>query len=241
MEAWQVGVLVTSQVLLLVTLAGLWWRRRLRRLWLLPVHLVAMAVVQVLEYRAPEVFFGWTFWGVREALLHGLTLGIVGEIAWRVFAMVPQARQRARRWVATALLLTFALLVLIPWQAPEYVSAPWLYVMVVEVLPRLALGAAVVGLAVGFAMVWGPVPPDSLHWPVLFGLTAYLFLYAVVLGLLPPHVYLYALPPVGYTSMLAWWAWAAWAKEKPRGSARARRFVHPWLREPDPDGPDVVG
>lgn len=243
MGTGQLVVLLTSQGLLLVTLAGLWWRRRIRRLWLLPVSLLVVAVAQALEYGAPRVFFGWRFWAARELLLHAITLGILGEIAWRAFAMVAEARKRARRWIAGTLLLTLAVLVLIPWHTPEYAGAPWVYVMVAEVLPRLAGGAAVMGLAVGFAMYVASLPLDPLHGAVWEGLTAYLILYAVVRGVLPQHAdnaWLDAATPVGYTLTLAWWAWAAWRNEPPEGTARARRLVHPWREDPDAGAPDVV-
>ena len=114
MRPLQSAVLLTSQVLLLLTLAGLWKRRRMRRLWLLPVYLVCMGIVQALEFGAPQVFFDWTFWATRELVLRGLTLGIVAEIALRVFAMLPEERQRAGRWIGFALLLPLELLLRVP-------------------------------------------------------------------------------------------------------------------------------
>jgi hypothetical protein len=233
MRQLQLAVLLVGQALLLITLVGLWKRRRMRRLWLLPVYLVCVAVVQTLEFSAPQVFQVWTFWATRELVLRSLSLAIVIEIALRVFAMLPEARRRAWRWIGVALLLPLGLLWLIPWRQPEYAGASWLYVMVVEVLPRLSYGAGFVCLALGFAVVLARVPFDKLHWPVLVGLGGYLFIYAVSLGRQQDHgpaALVYVVTPVAYTLMLAWWCWAAWRDEEPHPQARehVRRFLHPW-------------
>lgn len=226
-------MLLVGQALLLLTLAGLWKRRRMRRLWLLPVYLVSTTIAQTLALVVPHVFFDWTFWASRELLLRGLTLGIVAEIALRVFAMLPEERRRARRWIGLALLLPLALLWLIPWKQPEYAGATWLYLMVVEVLPRLSYGAGFVCVVLGFVVVSARLPFDKLHWPVLLGLGVYLFVYAIALGTLPPrprNEFVYAITPMAYTLMLAWWCWAAWRDEKPDAGEtdEAARFVHPW-------------
>ena len=233
MRALKLAVLLVGQALLLLTLVGLWRRRRMRRLWLLPVHLASTTIVQTLALVVPRVFFDWTFWAWRELLLHGVTLGIVAEIALRVFAMLPEERRRARRWIGLALLLPFALLWLIPLKQPQYARATWLYLMVVEVLPRLSYGAGFVCVVLGFVIVFAHLPFDKLHWPVLAGLGGYLFIYAVSLGRQQgqgPAALLYVVTPMAYTLMLGWWCWAAWRDEKPDvgETDEASRFVHPW-------------
>lgn len=232
MRPAQIVVLWVGQVLLLLTLVGLWQRRRVRRLWLLPLHLVSTAVAQMLVWTVPQVFFDWTFWAWRELALVGLALGIVAEMAWRVFARLPAGQQRVRRWLGLALLVPLGLLLLVPWHM-RHAEDTWLYVMVTELLPRLSYGAAWVCLALGFAVVWSRLPFDRLHWAVLAGLAVYLGIYATALGTLPlgpRDAFVDMLTPVAYTLMLAWWAWAAWRQELPAQGEKdhLRRFLHPW-------------
>lgn len=234
MRAFQAALLPVGQVLVLLTLAGLWWRRRLHRVWLLPVYLSVAALAQTVALVAPEVLRVWRRWAVLELLLRSLTLGIVAEIAWRVFANLPHGRQRAWRWLAPALLLCFGLLLLVPWHEGEHSHASWLYVMVTEILPRLSYGAGFVCLALGYAIRTSGLPFDKLHAPVVLGLGGYLFLYAVSLGLQQddgPRALAYVVTPLAYTLMMGWWAWAAWRHEKldPHASKRARQRLQPWL------------
>lgn len=233
MQPFQVGVLLVCQALLVLTLAGLWKRRRMAHLWLLPAHLAGTALAQTLALLLPSVFFEWAAWAWRELLLLSLALGIAAEIAARVFVNLPAARHRARRLLALTLLLPLGLLLLIPWHSPHNATAPWLYIVVTEVLPRLSYGAGFVCLALGWAMTTHRIPFDKLHWSVLIGLGGYLFIYAISLGLQRtggPAFLAYVVTPVAYTVMVGWWAWAAWRPEipDPDASEPARRLLHPW-------------
>lgn len=233
MRTFQAAVLLVGQTLLLLTLTGLWRRRRLNRVWLLPLHLAAAAIVQTIVLTAPDTLRAWNRWATVEILLLGLALGIVAEIAGRVFANLPHARRHARRLLALALLLPLALLLLTPWHSGDNASASWLYIVVTELLPRLSYGAGFVCLALGWAMTTHRIPFDKLHWPVLIGLGCYLFIYSISLGLQRdngPTVLVYIVTPVAYTLMIGWWAWAAWRHEEPDPDAsdRARRLLHPW-------------
>lgn len=231
MRPFQVGIQVACQLLLIVALAGLWRRQRAHRLWLLTVHLAAAVVAQSLVLIVPGLLV-WRRWAALEVLLHGLTLGIVAEIAWRVFANLPHARRHARRLLALATLLPFALLILVPWTTGDNARSG-LYIVVTEVLPRLSYGAGFVCLALGWAMTTHRIPFDKLHWPVLIGLGTYLFVYSISLGLQRsggPQVLAYVVTPVTYTVMVGWWAWAAWRRETPDPDAsdRTRRLLQPW-------------
>lgn len=232
MAGHQIALLLLGQGLLLLTLAGLWKRRRLRRLWMLPVHLVATALVQALEFSQPETFLVWTTWAARELGLHAVSLAIVAEVAWRAFANLPEARQRVRLILALALLIPLGLVVLTPWHIEPFTNAPWLFVLVVEVLPRLTYGAGFVCMALVWAMAKHLVPRDPLHASVVFGLGCYLFISSVSLGLQTQggsRALVYTLTPASYTVMLAFWAWIAWRHEPvPDAPETVRRTLQPW-------------
>jgi hypothetical protein len=215
----QLVVLLVVQALLLLTLAGLWRRRRARRLWMLPVHLLATVAAQTLTLAAPQVFRAWSIWATREVLLHTLTLGIVVEIAWRVFPRTPgRGRRLALFSVGLALLAPPLLVALIPWDQRAKADVTFLSVVVIDVLPRLSYGLVFTCFVLAWAMRRLILPFDPLHWAVVFGLGAYLTVYSVAIGTLPsqPRTVLSdALTPLAYTLLMTYWAWAAWRTEKP--------------------------
>lgn len=229
----QLAVLVACQLLLLGTLVGLYRRQRMRRLWLLPIHLITMVVAISLELSLPEVFWVWRVWAARELALHALSLGIVAEVAWRAFANLPIGRRRARLVLALALLIPLGLVVATPWHSPALASATWLYVLVAEVLPRLTYGAGFVCMALVWAMARNLVPPEPMHASVLLGLGSYLFVYSVSLGMQgqqgAPSVLVYIVTPLAYTLLLGFWVWIAWRDElEPEAPAEVRRKLQPW-------------
>lgn len=204
----------------------------MRRLWLLPVHLVTTSVAQPLVAVAPDVFRVWRVWAAGELGLHALTLGIVGEVAWRAYARLPEERGEAQRVLFVALLVPLALIYLTPWNEGELASATWLHVMVYEILPRLTFGVGVICTALVWTMGRQLVPPDPLHASVVMGLGCYLFVYAVSLGHLGqggPKVLAYVVTPIAYTVLLAVWTWAAWRDEpEPDAPLHVQRALQPW-------------
>ena len=232
MKMHHVALLLLIQALLLVTLGGLWRRQRLRRLRLLPVYLIATLLVQSLEMARPQVFFVWRTWAMRELLLHAVSLGIVAEVAWRAYANLPGVRRQARALLGLSLLIPLSLVALTPWHHSNLASATWLYVVVVEILPRLTYGAGFVCMALVWAMARHLVPRDPLHASVVLGLGNYLFIYSVSLGLQTqggPSALVYVLTPASYTLMLALWAWVAWRHEAtPDAPEHVRRTLQPW-------------
>jgi hypothetical protein len=226
-------VLLACQVLPVLTLVGLWRRRRLRRLLLLPIHLLAMTLLVALELSAPQTFAVWRVWAARELALHALTLGIVAEVAWRAFVNLPVGRRRARAVLALALLIPLGLVVLTPWEDGRLATASWLYVLVAEILPRLTYGAAFVCMALVWSMARQLVPREPLHASVVLDLGCYLFVYSVSFGLQgersTPSALVYVVTPLAYTLLLAHWAWIAWRHEpEPDVPIEVRRRLQPW-------------
>lgn len=229
----QLAVSVAALAFLLTALVGLFWRRRARRLWLLPVHLVLTGTADLLVIVAPNIFRVWHAWAIRELVLHSTTLALVLEVALRVFAALPRASRHARAVLAAVLGATAVALRFVPWHASDLAVAPWIYIVVTEALPRLAYGAVWLCVALIVMMNVYHVPPDPLHRAVLAGVAAYLVVYSVGLGMQRgPHnsVMVYTVTPLAYTTLLAYWAWAAWRDEgTPRGAApEAVQRLQPW-------------
>lgn len=196
------------------------------------MHLVATIAVCILEYGTPRLFFAWELWAWRELVLHALSLGIIAEVAWRAFADLPEERRHVRLVLAIALLIPLALVVLTPWDQGHLGGAAWLFVLIVEIMPRLTYGAGFVGLALVWAMARKLVPPDPLHAAVVFGLACYLFIYSISLGVAGqggPLAPAYIVTPVSYVLLLALWAWVAWRHEPtPDAPLHVRHKLQPW-------------
>lgn len=233
MHPTQLAVSLVALAFLLAALVGLFRRRRARRLWVLPVHLVLTGMADLLVICAPNIFRVWPAWAIRELVLHSTTLALVLEVALRVFAALPRASRHARAVLAAVLGATALALVFVPWHGAELAAAPWIYIVVTEALPRLAYGAVWLCVALIVVMNIYHLPPDPLHRAVLAGLAAYLVIYSVGLGMQRGShnsLMVYTVTPLAYTALLAYWAWAAWRDETPpRGGAPgAVQRLQPW-------------
>lgn len=228
--AWVEWAIAPVQVLVIV---GLVARRRLRRVWLWPAYLLASSVVRVLQLGWGGAFRTWQAWVSMELPLKLMAVGVVVEITVRVFARLPGAAPWARRALALVALATAASLWTAPGVGDGDASSSWLYVMVVEILPRLAFGAAALCVATLVVMAAYGVPLDDLHGAVLFGLALYLLLYAGPLGSADTHeparFVVYYVTPVAYLGILVLWAYAAWRREREPGvSPEVVRRLQPW-------------
>ncbi len=232
MEGHQLAVLFACQSLLVLTLVGLWRRGRLRRLWLLPVYLITTILAQALAFALPSVFQVWRIWAFRELAWFTLSLAIVAEVAWRAFVNLPEQRRQARILLLGSLLIPLGMVARAPWTHGHLANGTWLYVVVVEVLPRLTYGAGFVCLALVWAMAKHLIPRDPLHASVVLGLACYLFVYSVSLGLQSQggsRVLVNTVTPVTYTVMLVLWAWVAWRHEPiPDAPEQVRHMLQPW-------------
>lgn len=229
----QLAVAVAVQALLLITLAGLFYNGRARRLWMLPVYLLATGIADVLALAAPRIFYVWHAWAVREFALRALSLAMVFELALRVFAALPRAARHGRLVLAGVLVLTAIGLAYVPWHGSELASASWIRVVITEALPRLAYGAFWLCVALIALMSLYRVPSDPLHRAVLGGLAAYLIVYSVGLGTQRTSqlsALVHTITPFAYAALLAYWAWAAWRHEEPPRdvSPEVVRRLHPW-------------
>jgi hypothetical protein len=233
MEMWLVSVRVAIVAVQLVVLAGLVWRRRTRAVRLLPLYLTVTAIAHLLRVVSPDAARSWDYWALKELLLRLLTAGVVVEIAIRVFAHLPEARRLA--WGALVLVGIGTLLAV--WRAPGLAGGPvagsWRSVVVLEVLPRLAVGSILLCAATLGAMALYRVPIDALHRVVLIGLALFLLVYAGPMGSADIHTIgrfvVYYVTPPAYLVMLVVWAVVAWKREsEPDVLPAVLRRVQPW-------------
>lgn len=215
-----------------VVLVGLVHRARSRRAWLLPVYIGVTALTEALWLLRSNAR-SWDYWALKELLLTLLMAAVAVEISVRVFAHLPGARRHA--WGALVLVLVGTLLAV--WQAPGVagglVAGTWRYVLVVQVLPRLAIGSVLLCVATLAVMAYYRVPLDPLHRAVLFGLALYLLLYAGPMASAATNevgrFVMYNVTPVVYLAVLAMWAYVAWkAEPEPPASPDVVRRVQPW-------------
>jgi hypothetical protein len=230
MDATTRGVLLGSLLLQVATLLGLVVRQRVRRVVLLPVYLATVTMSEALRLARPELFSDWNLWAARELLVGLLGAGVAVEIATRVFARLPGAAARLRGVRLVILLVTLATLSMIP---SLVAKGSWRFLLVTEILPRLAFGTAALCIATLGTMVFHLVPLDPLHRAVLLGLALYLVLYAGTLGSAATNTWglflTYHVTPIVYLAVLALWAHAAWRRESdPPASAAVVKRLQPW-------------
>jgi hypothetical protein len=181
-----------------------------------------------------EIGARWDFWVLKEALLRALMAVLAVEISVRVFGHLPGARRWA--WSAAIAIIVGTGMTIGDAHGVRLGDAyAWPRVIVVDVLPRLAVGAVLLCLSVLLVMARFRVPIDPLHRAVLFGVAAFLVVYAGPLGSAEGHpigrFVVYHVTPLIYLGVLSVWAWAAWRVE-PRvavGRALLER-VQPWQR-----------
>jgi hypothetical protein len=239
MDVWQAPAAWPIVAMQVVAIAGLVRRKRTRRVHTLPAYLGAAAFVRMLGLLSRDVAQSWDYWALTELALRLLTAAVVVEIAARVFAQLPRARRRM--WAVLVLVVLGTLLAV--WRAPGVAGGPgagtWRFVLVVEVLPRLAFGAALLCVATLALMAWHRVPLDALHRAVLVGLMLFLILYAGPMASADTHALgrfvMYHVTPLAYLGVVAMWAYMAWRREAPDeqhppAAPEVVERVQPWRR-----------
>lgn len=226
-------VLVVGVLLRIVVMAGLWKRGRVRRVPLLLAYLAVTALTEGTRLAFPDTARDWNFWIARQVAAGALVALVVLDVSRAVFVRLPGAAARSRR----ALLLVVAATVLAVYLAPgigtSQPGASWRFVLVTQVLPRLAFGTVGLCLATLFTMALHLVPLDPLHRVVLLGLSLYLTLYAGTLGAAADSEWgrflTYHVTPLVHVAVLASWAYAAWRREdEPPARPEVVKALQPW-------------
>ncbi len=230
MQAWALSIGVLSVAGQALALSGLAARGRLQRVIALPVYLAFATLAEGARLCRADIAMRWDYWAAKELALGLLMAGMIIEISIRVFARLSGARSAV--WAAIVAVVACTAVAI--WSAFRvYDDVPSAQVLVLEVLPRLAVGCVMLCVCTVVAMAHYRVPLDPLHRAVVCGLALFLAAYAGPMGSADEHAFgrhvMYNVTPLAYLAVVAWWAWAAWRVEAaPDAPPEVVAQVQPW-------------
>lgn len=232
----QQAILAVTNVLLLATLAGLLRRQRVRLAYAFPVYLVAIVVMSSLTGLWPERFHTWSFYWFKEAVYSVLKVGVAAELAVRVLQAFPAARRAAR----AVFLLVLGITLVAAWAAspdePASGQAGWAQ-LALSLNPRINNGTAWLFGALFALILYYRLPLHPLHKAIAFGFMAYLLFLSFGLDQVKRSEFAHRAlvsyaSSIGYALVAAFWARAAWRRDKPPPVSReVVDRLQPWRRE----------
>lgn len=215
----QVIVAHVVRLVLLVLLAGMLWRRRVRHCWAFAAYVLAALLGNTLVSLWPARFYTPAFWVVKQGVYDALKTAIALELAWRAFRAFPGALRTARLVLLALLAVsTFALAVLSPTASYE---AVWKW------QPGVATAALWLLTATALMVVWYQVPLSGWQRAIMLGLAPYLLVFVTLLDLLGRRGWaigglVATAETLAYLALVTFWAWAAWRRDRtPAASALA--------------------
>ncbi|HSD29726.1 MAG TPA: hypothetical protein VLL75_20650 [Vicinamibacteria bacterium] len=206
----QVAVAAASRLALVVLLAGMVWRGRIRECWAFAAYVVAVLLGNMLVSLWPEHFYTPEFWVVKHGAYDVLKVAIALELAWRAFRAFPGALRVVR--VVLLVLLTASTVCLALFNPRSSYETVW------EWQPGFATAAIWLLAATALMVVWYQVPVSGWQRAIMLGLALYLLVFVTLLGLLARWGWVLG-PVVSMTETLVYlalvtlWAWAAWRRE----------------------------
>jgi len=198
------------KVALLVTLAGIVARRRVRLCWAFPLYVVAILLGNSLQSFWPAQFHTSEFWIVKQRVYDALKLVLALELAWRAFRLFPGALRTAR--VVLGVILAATTLVV------AFVTPPADYSTLWQWQPSIVTGTLWMFTATALLVVWYQVPVHDWQRAIMLGLVSYLVVFVLYMDLLRRFGWDYRLA-VGWLDVLTYlalcifWAWAAWRRD----------------------------
>lgn len=207
MSPLQIAIAHGVKVALLLTLAGLVYRRRLRLCWSMALYLVVILTCNALITMYPARFYTRSFYIQKSAVYDILLLCVSVELTWRVFRAFQGAR-RSAALILFAVTVVALLIVRLPvglsYEATIYAYRPRTLSATIWILSAAACTATYYSL-----------PIHAWHRAALVGLSAYLLVFTTLLNVLRDfgwnlreHVAL--VDAVCYLALITWWAWTAW-------------------------------
>ena len=221
MSELQLTVAHVVRLLLLVLLAGMLWRGRVRQCWAFAAYVLAALLGNTLVSLWPERFFNPPFWVLKQGVYDVLKIAIALELAWRSFHAFPGAQRTAQR-VLLALLVVSTLCPRV--RSPPRPSFETLW----EWQPPVATAALWLLTATALMVVWYQVPVNGWQRAIMLGLAPYLLVFVSLLGLLERRGWavvgeLFATAEtLAYLALVAFWSWAAWRRDRRRPRPRSR-------------------
>jgi hypothetical protein len=196
---------------LLALLAGMVLRGRLGLCWTFGLYVVAILVGNTLVTLAPQRFFNYSFWMLKQGVYDVLKMAIAIELAWRAFAAFPGAWRTAR---VVLLLIVASSSLSLAWLTPRSYETLW------EWQPSLVTAAVWLLTATALLVVFYQVPIGDWQRAIMLGLAPYLLVFVTWLSLLRRHGWavrdeVSLVDALAYLGVVLFWTWAAWRRDAP--------------------------
>jgi hypothetical protein len=195
---------------LLVLLAGMLVRGRVRLCWAFPAYLVAILLGNTLPSFWPWHFYTPAFWVLKQGVYDVLKMLLAVELAWRAFQHFPGALRTARAVLLGLLVASTLVLGLL--------TPPSSYATLWNHQPGVVTAALWLLTATALMVVWYQVPVHDWQRAIMLGLAPYLLLFVVLLDLLKRHGWeaqdkIALVDQIAYLALVLFWAWAAWRRD----------------------------
>jgi hypothetical protein len=209
----------TARLALVVLLAGMVWRGRLRQCWAFGAYVIAALVGNTLVSLWPTRFLTPEFWVAKQGVYDILKAAVALELAWRAFRSFPGALRAARLVLLVLLGLSSVSLAAVPTRPA--------YAVVWEWQPGVATAALWLLTATALMVVWYQVPLSRWQRAIMIGLAVYLLVFVTLLGLLKSRgwalgTFVSTLEATAYLALVAGWAWLAWRRDAAAPAALGR-------------------
>jgi hypothetical protein len=206
MNAYELVMLWGPRAAILVTLAGLVARRRVRECYSFVAYAVIVLVCGALIAFWPSRFWTEDFWLLRQALYDAAKMVVSVELAWRVFRAFPGAMRAAKAWALVLLPVTVVLVV----GLPSISYATW-----GEWQPRMMTGCVALFALTAILTLWYNLPIRAWHRALVLGFSSYLLVFTLLLEVLRNYGWAirfwYGLADgLAYFALVIWWAVEAW-------------------------------
>jgi hypothetical protein len=213
MTALELAIAHAVKVLIVVTLAGLAYRRRYRVAWTFAAYLVLILLFNVLMSVWPERFYKQSFWMLAQAVWDIAKISVGLELAYRAFRAFPGAKTLARPVVFVILALTTLALIRFPPTSGS--TAESFLIVLTDWHPRVLSGTIWLLTATMFLVVWFHLPIHPFQRAILLGFTPYLLVFTTLLNILHSRGLsirgeVNLADGLAYSAVVAWWAYAAW-------------------------------
>lgn len=212
--------------LALAVLVGVFVRRKARACKAFPAYLATATLGHTLIVAAPAMFWNWTFLSVSDALQTTLALTIAFEIADKTFRALPGGYRRMT-WVLTMATIALVLAVAL---APAWTGTAY---DLARKLERVSYGTSFIFVSIMAVVIYYGVPMDPFLRAlatgfgargVLVGCVSLLWHFDPLFGAGRDFVV-----KTAYPTLLIWWAWAAWRRDRFEPLSReAVRRLYPW-------------
>jgi hypothetical protein len=212
----QLAVAHASRLALVVLLAGMVWRVRVRQCLAFGAYVIAALLGNTLVSLWPSRFYTPEFWVLKQGVYDILKAAIALELAWRAFRAFPGALRTARLVLLVLLGLSSVSLAALPTRPAYAVVWEWQSGIVTAALWLLTATALMV--------VWYQVPLSPWLRAIMMGMAVYLLVFVSLLGLLKSRgwglgTFVATVEALSYLLLVAFWSWQAWRRDPPAVAA----------------------